>query len=244
MKNIKTDRLKKLSELMRQVHKLDTKRKAFDIGSWFSNMAVTDKEIVALPTLEAKVQKMNECGTNACACGWAGLVPEFRKDGFRVVDTDIKYRGESGLQAAAAFFGISYKMADYFFISSSYEERTSDITAKVVADRIDAFLNLFGSYTMRSKREFYNHMKAQGWTTDDKATADWTMHFEKKTSTHTLRVHFQVYNGELTLHRYGKDERFAESVDLLSPFDWQSHKRDIKMLRDLLYKPVEEVSHA
>lgn len=76
----------------------------------------------------------NECGTKACALGWAGLMPEFNKAGFKTFidegegededgydDGNIKYKDKTGrthcgLIAADMFFGLTDSETDGLFI--------------------------------------------------------------------------------------------------------------------------------
>lgn len=77
-----------------------------------------------------------ECGTTACAVGWATVC--FPRSGLRLVDDDgdddgwaddidIKYtyRGEEfeGIDAAGKFFGIDDSTASYLFLPESYPEK-------------------------------------------------------------------------------------------------------------------------
>lgn len=95
----------------------------------------------SIPTLE--------CGTAACACGWAGIIPEFNALGFRLVQAPI-YPGcdkkvpapaydreDSGWPSVAAFFGLTHLNAEHLFSELSYE---SDPPPTEVAARIRSFV--------------------------------------------------------------------------------------------------------
>jgi hypothetical protein len=76
------------------------------------------------------------CGSVACACGWAGRMPSFKKLGFTLSGGGYPmYRDLVGMEAAAKFFGLTVKQADSLFVSSSYRSggRTRP---KSVANRI------------------------------------------------------------------------------------------------------------
>ncbi len=87
------------------------------------------------------------CGTTACACGWAGTDPWFRRRGFK---TD-KYRKSShgynvfyrekgrifeGMEATRKFFGLNFETSSYLFIRSSYENGSK----RVVIRRLKSFI--------------------------------------------------------------------------------------------------------
>lgn len=89
-----------------------------------------------------------DCGTTACACGWAGLDPVFNEQGFSLTD---KLSGSDGLipmftdngytvhgwTAVELFFGLTYGESDYLFSANSYEKIASP---KDVANRIGEFI--------------------------------------------------------------------------------------------------------
>ena len=77
--------------------------------------------------------KEKECGTTACAAGWATVA--FPKGGLVLVDTDggadlaIEYRrrGRSALDsyvAVAAFFDIDVDASDFLFNPDCYEDNS------------------------------------------------------------------------------------------------------------------------
>jgi hypothetical protein len=117
MKKHHIDRLEKLHAFLGTV-----KPKKFNFGSWAASKSGTPD--------------VNVCGTTACALGWAGTMPEFRKRGLRLEwdtcdgvieaevrlpDTDDPTEYFSGETAGAVFFGLSMREAYYLFIPNSDE---------------------------------------------------------------------------------------------------------------------------
>lgn len=105
----------------------------FNLADW-----TADRD--SIPTLE--------CGTAACACGWAGMIPELNALGFRLVLAPLRpgsrdlaptpeYGGLMGWAAAIVFFGLNSSTAYRLFDELSYE---SDPTPHEVAARIRSFV--------------------------------------------------------------------------------------------------------
>jgi len=88
------------------------------------------------------------CRTVACALGMASMDPEFNKQGLYYLQSKNsilerfilpRYGHLSGLEAGAAFFGISRQQAEYLFLSRNYPEDETCIgpeMARKVASRI------------------------------------------------------------------------------------------------------------
>lgn len=78
------ERLKTLADFLENLVENGNK---FDMGTWF---------------------RENECGTTACALGWATKIPEFKDAGLGVdpVCSWIEYEGLYNANAAMAFFGL------------------------------------------------------------------------------------------------------------------------------------------
>lgn len=55
-----------------------------------------------------------DCGTSACAVGWACAHPEFQKQGLRWGETPV-YQRRFGWDAVESFFGIHYDLAMFLF---------------------------------------------------------------------------------------------------------------------------------
>lgn len=75
----------------------------FDMESWFSHSG--DHEIKGAITQRI----MRDCGTTACALGWACTIPSFRKAGLHL-EVGFRapmYGGVIGLSSATRFFEIT-----------------------------------------------------------------------------------------------------------------------------------------
>lgn len=98
------------------------------------------------------------CGTSACALGLAALTKEFQDMGlsykYQIVTPQghtentrgawmiPEYLGFHGLDAGAAFFGISTEDASYFFDPDQYDRTPTHAKGEIlVAERIEAFLD-------------------------------------------------------------------------------------------------------
>ncbi len=116
-----------------------------------------DYEVIAEspPGEEIKDTVGLSCGTSACALGWAGTIPEFRKRGLRLeineedpTQADVTFRPEGedysvnsykNLHAGAIFFGISNEEADTLF-NPFHNNVSYDATPKQVAKHIKNFV--------------------------------------------------------------------------------------------------------
>lgn len=85
-----------------------------------------------------------DCATAACACGTAALDPWFQEQGLRLFQDAthsykwvIKYAGETYMQAAASFFGITRQQASELFDPVYYP---FDPSPKIVMERICKFI--------------------------------------------------------------------------------------------------------
>ena len=95
------------------------------------------------------------CGTVACACGWACLLPEFQAEGLKVniYTEDEKryatgtfapvYGSNRGVEAMMEFFDISSDDFDDLFLDDSYPEydRGGKTPPSDVAERIRHFVS-------------------------------------------------------------------------------------------------------
>lgn len=116
MKKHHINRLEKLYTFLGTVNP-----KKFDFSSWAESTSGKPD--------------VNVCGTTACALGWAGSMPEFRKRGLKlewdvsnygpddvVADASVILRDRHGMsiaegeEAGAEFFGLTDEEADYLFI--------------------------------------------------------------------------------------------------------------------------------
>jgi hypothetical protein len=82
------------------------------------------------------------CGTVACAMGFAGFHPWFRKRGLKtdVEFEQVSYKGHSDFGAATAFFSIHANDAEYLFADWQYPDEKRNPTPKQVAKRIRKFV--------------------------------------------------------------------------------------------------------
>jgi hypothetical protein len=111
MKKFHIDRLEKLYNFLGTI-----KPSKFYFGAW----GTTD-------SVSSITSHMNVCGTTACALGWAGSIPEFRKRGLKLVWDEVRleawveYKDSKGNEyvsedAGAEFFGLTDAEAYKLFI--------------------------------------------------------------------------------------------------------------------------------
>jgi len=117
------------------------KAQRFNMDSWVSvdgTRALKSKEMI-------RMIKDQSCGTTACACGHAAMIPEFKAAGlsFNIDNYDdngnIFYHNLEGIDAAAAFFSLTVAEVDYLFMPSSYSDGWAG--KSYVAKRIEAQAN-------------------------------------------------------------------------------------------------------
>lgn len=110
--------------------------------------AMKPEDAVATPDMMPTMS----CNTFVCALGLASLDPEFNKQGlaFHVVPMHHsatawmipRFQGTTGMEAGAAFFGISLEDSQYFFDPDSYSDTPTHAEGELfVAQRIDDFIN-------------------------------------------------------------------------------------------------------
>lgn len=112
---------------------LETKVPAdkFNMGHW---MMVQNGETLSC-------QKAGDCGTAACAIGWAATIPAFAEAGLKIRPAwrfssygVVAFAGEIEFEAVAAFFDISEPEAEHLFYAPNYRVKT--IKPQHVAARI------------------------------------------------------------------------------------------------------------
>ena len=141
MKKYHIKRLEKLYAFLGTV-----KPVKFNFGSWAENNNEPYKE-----------PDLNVCGSTACALGWAGSMPEFRKRGLKLVwdqnweEANVEYVDKhddwfGAERAGAVFFGLSYDEACELFIPDESENRPSDMPLSQYRRRLRRFID-------RKKRE-------------------------------------------------------------------------------------------
>lgn len=95
-----------------------------------------------------------ECGTVACACGWATTIPEFAERGLKLEKLSnfekvvvLRDAGgyHSGFNAAMVFFGLERWQAKALFDPSGYPTPSMVRKSTVIA-KIRAFLDSTGEF--------------------------------------------------------------------------------------------------
>lgn len=90
----------------------------------------------------------NECGSSACALGWATFIPAFKKAGLRFERDSSEqpsvpvYENNYGVRAGEIFFRIDYDSADLLFGGSLPDD------PNIVADAIE---KVAGKYRLKSR---------------------------------------------------------------------------------------------
>ena len=100
-----------------------------------------------------EIHEEDKCGTVACAIGWMGFNPWFRRRGFcMVVDDENEDQGQKmylprfshqggvyeGWDAVTRFFGIGEPQQNWLFIAAYYPE---DYTIDTVIDRVNSHIS-------------------------------------------------------------------------------------------------------
>lgn len=99
--------------------------------------------------IQVFVSTENECGTVACAMGWAAMYPPFVELGFRVArlekfstielwDNEVKWR-RYGFEAVQVFFGLEPYEAAWLFHGKTYNEN-EEVELSEVQERVREFL--------------------------------------------------------------------------------------------------------
>ena len=91
----------------------------------------------------AKFGHQRECGTVACALGWAALSPKFRGlegEWNNYGELEITHNAYSFFAAGAEYFGVSDDTSNPLFSDTEYDIAT--ITQKTVARRVRQLLKL------------------------------------------------------------------------------------------------------
>jgi hypothetical protein len=101
-------RLRKLADFLKTVPEAK-----FDIGDW------------ATKGFNPGNPEASECGSVACAVGWACTIPEFQAEGLHMHNSTPIYAAEDGnayqsWHAARIFFGLDYDESQQLFSGSYY----------------------------------------------------------------------------------------------------------------------------
>jgi hypothetical protein len=118
--------MKMMADLLREIAADKKLKKHFNLRSWVGRPGVLmgRTELVKKPK-DMKVL-VSECGTTACACGYAGLTLAFIKKGFQYnsINHDITYTTEDNIffawEAVKKFFDLSSDMAEWLFLYDTY----------------------------------------------------------------------------------------------------------------------------
>lgn len=145
------ERLQHLVKVLEEVAKQSEQR--FDLSSWFKpDETWSDKEeawvkshYVFYDIPKSKTLSIpHACGAIACACGYAGLYPQFRAEGFITFpDGKLQFVTENriykGWDAVEKFFDIGEEESRYLFDSSAYKKDDRK-NIHAVIDRLCTFV--------------------------------------------------------------------------------------------------------
>lgn len=109
-----------------------------DALKWEDMFTNDDPELMKIPDM---------CGTTACACGFAGLDPWFRKQGFKTTfHGELKFVtsevDEEHFEAVEEFFGIDEGTAMNLFYPDHYRHLEDGGSLANVRARVAAFLDI------------------------------------------------------------------------------------------------------
>ena len=147
------ERMKHMVRVLRTVQSRPELSKRFDLRTWFDTYASNGRQHLQaqFESAEDKVSIPHNCGTTACAVGYAGLDPWFREQGFTTdAQGGVNYESQGGRiisswNAVECFFDISEHRAEYFFSANNYpqdeDEYVSHATVTDVIDRIVAYMD-------------------------------------------------------------------------------------------------------
>jgi hypothetical protein len=144
------ERLTKLAELMETIQKDMNKVAHFDLGNWIGRYSISNKVYAILRDENSHkftTDLIVECGTTACACGYAGMDPWFREQGLKLdQDACMSYKNFIGWSAVQFFFDISEDHAEFLFSEDKYNSFDYPGGAKPadVAFRIRCFIDQQG----------------------------------------------------------------------------------------------------
>lgn len=147
------ERMKNMVRVLRTVQSRPELSERFDLRTWFDTYSANGRQHMEaqFESEEDTLSIPHNCGTTACAVGYAGLDPWFREQGFTTADdgsvtfkTHYGHRSTSW-NAVEEFFNISEHRAEYFFSANKYpqdeDEYVSHATVTDVIDRIVAYMD-------------------------------------------------------------------------------------------------------
>ncbi len=116
-----------MNQLLRVLHNVSrdvSKRVKFNLNDWMdvNNSDVTKEAGLQNDVVTDVTYIPHTCGCTACACGYAGLDPWFREQGFKTTPSgNVMFDDDfDGWYAVEKFFGINTNTAYKLFQSSSY----------------------------------------------------------------------------------------------------------------------------
>ncbi len=145
-------RLERLYFIMKEVAAGDASR--FNLRSWFM-----DANIGKFRSVKAFEESHANCGTIACAFGWAALDPELRAEGLgyrahsALSGVEPFYEKSSGYDAAVEFFHLSHEEVMRLFCPQMYPiyARQGEEGALEVAKRVLEKLRFYsGAFRLRN----------------------------------------------------------------------------------------------
>lgn len=123
----------------------------FDLHTWLETGNLNDKAVAELTVAEMLAEK--DCGTTACAIGWACTIPEFQEAGLKYhYDYDGIYVGQppadgvtdgSTIQQVARLLDLTIFQANHLFMPHYYTDWDC-VTPKGVADKIRLLMSSEG----------------------------------------------------------------------------------------------------
>lgn len=148
------ERMQQMIRVLKQVRANTKLAEHFSLSSWIcleSGFVTYDS---LFGTMQQAIREHKdpldvvvECGTTACACGFAGMDPWFREQGFKFDFVNdrrgtIYFHQASGWEAVTSFFGLSYEEAAQLFYQESYSELDGDKLLGAVIDRVQQHSNV------------------------------------------------------------------------------------------------------
>ncbi|WGH24447.1 hypothetical protein EAb13_CDS0029 [Acinetobacter phage EAb13] len=136
---VRTDLLETLKEFLKTIPS-----EKFDLNTWRNNLQDSRKV--------SDLDLMTECGTTACAMGWAATLPEFKKEGLSCGVMGLSFQNPkiedndffTGFSASAHVFGFRrIKTARCLFSKLHYERsQYTYVGPERVVARIERLLKL------------------------------------------------------------------------------------------------------
>lgn len=129
----------------------EVSERSFNLAKWINyrrtyRVAVAPLLSNSVLKADLKPEEFEECGTSACAVGWAGTIPQFQKLGFTMdireafCDPAPSFQGHRGWYATHAFFDLNWDSAHSLFSKNSPAYRGQEATPKFVAQVIRDFV--------------------------------------------------------------------------------------------------------